>query len=278
MTYGQLKFRMTQMFPSVSLDLIEGWIGDRYAEILGELPWSRLTVFAQLLTSAPYTVGTVSLTAGSTAITLTAGTWTAGMTGRAFRATGRSEFYEFTCGSAATATLDRPYEGPTSLAAGYSIFQSVYPLPADCVLLQDNAFAGLRRFDHSGMPGSRETGTPNTWASYMDDGSTPPRMQVELSPIPDKAIGIAYSYMADAAPLTATSRILQVWMDPAAMVEGVVSKIKRYLKDYVGAQMADVDAKRGLDGMREAEARGMAPAQMKLDSYYTSHRSKRWGR
>jgi hypothetical protein len=285
-TYGQLKLRMVQMFPGLSLDLIEGWINDRHAEILGELPWSHQDVQGMLITTAPYTTGTVAVTNGSAAVTLTTGTWTTAMTGRAFRVTGRSEFYEFTRVTDTTGTLDRVYEGTTSSAAGYSIFQHIYPLPADCRLLNEDAFSdalgGLKRFTHAQLnesdPSRKATGTPQGWASYMDDNSVPPRMQVELWPIPDTATGIPFTYSADADDLTATSTIIKVWMQPSALVEGVTALIKRHLKDYAGAQLAAVAAGAALKNMRTSEAQGMAPAQMRLDSYYTRHRHKRFCR
>jgi hypothetical protein len=272
------------MFPGVSLDLIEGWCNDWYAAILGELPWSRLNVQSRLLTTAPYSAGTAAVVGGSAAIAGVGTTWVTEMSGRAFRVAGRSEFYEFTWLTATTGTLDRPYEGTTSATAGYSIFQNVYPLPADCRLVNDDAFSDMYgpmvRFTHGELnesdPSRIQTGTPRAWASYMDDSSTPPRMQVEIWPIPDVAIGIPFTYVGDAAPLTDTSTILQVWMQPTALVEGIVAKVKAHLKDYPGAQLAMLAAKSALQNMRTSEAQGMAPAQMKLDSYYTRHRANRW--
>ena len=284
MTYGSLKFRLTKMFPGLDADVLEGFCNDRYAEILGELPWSRLTVQSRLLTTAPYSTGTAAVVGGSAAVTGLGTAWAIEMSGRAFRVTGRSEFYEFTWLTATTGTLDRPYEGPDSPLAGYSLFQNVYPLPADCRLLNDDAFSDIYgpmvRSTHGELnesdPWRLQTGTPRAWASYMDDSSTPPRMQVEIWPVPDLAVGIPFTYVGDAAPLTDTSTILQVWMQPTALVEGIVGKIKAYLKDYAGAQLAMLAAKSALQNMRTSEAQGMAPAQMKLDSYYTAHRRRRW--
>src|ERR1700690_775250 len=213
MTYGQLKLRLTQMFPGVSLDPLEGWAGDRYSEILGELPWSRLDATAILETVAPYVTGTVAVTAGSAAIALTGGTWISSMTGRAVRVAGDNAFYSFSYSSATTGLLDRPYEGTTATAAAYSIYQSVYPLPADCRLLADNAFGRMVRFPQAHLnesdPLRVATGTPTVWTSYMDDLSTPPNMQVEIWPAPSEAIGIPYTYSADAGDLASTATILQ---------------------------------------------------------------------
>jgi hypothetical protein len=279
MTYGDLKLRLTQAFPGVSLDLIEGWIGDRYAEILGELPWSRLNVDAVLETTAPYTTGPVAVFRGSTAIAGTGTTWVTGMSGLQFRVAGRDEFYTFTWLTATTGTLDRPYEGPSAAGSSYSIFQNVYALPANCRTLQDTAFDKLQRFSIAQLnqsdPCRVQSGTPTAWASRMDDNSTPPNMEVELYPVPDQAIGIPYTYVSEAADLSSTSTILQVWMQPAALVEGVTGRIKAHLKDYTGATFHATLAKAALQNMRTSEAQGMAPAVMQLDSYYTRHRLRR---
>src|ERR1035437_10274292 len=161
--------------------------------------------------------------------------WGTEMRGRAFRVAGRSEFYEFTWLTATTGTLDRPYEGTTSATAGYSIFQNVYPLPADCRLVNDDAFSDMYgpmvRFTHGELnesdPSRIQTGTPRAWASYMDDSSTPPRMQVEIWPIPDVAIGIPFTYVGDAAPLTDTSTISRSGCSPLPWWKASSPRLKR---------------------------------------------------
>jgi hypothetical protein len=283
MTYGQLKKRLVAAFPGISLDLIEGWINDRYAEILGELPWTRLNLQANLQTIAPYSTGTVAVTLGSAAVTLTAGVFTAAMTTRAFRAAGRDEFYRFTYVSATTGTLDRVYEGPAATAATYVIFQNVYVLPSDCRLLEDDAFSTswgtLTRMAHGQLndadPTRAVTGKPQIWASYMDDSSTPPLMRIELVPYPDLAIGIPFTYAADAGELTDTGTIIKVWLQPSALVEGATSRIKAHLKDYNGAVLHRKWSEEALVTMRGAEAQGMGMAKIELDPYYTAHRSGR---
>lgn len=81
MTLGQLKLRLLKQFPGLDLDVLEGFISDRYSEILQELPWSRLSTDAVLQTTAPYTSGTVTVTQGSSTLALADGTWTAARTG-----------------------------------------------------------------------------------------------------------------------------------------------------------------------------------------------------
>jgi hypothetical protein len=288
MTYGDLKFRLSQMFPGVSLDIIEGFINDRYAEVLGELPWSRLNVQAVLSLTAPYTTGTVAVTQGSASIALTGGAWDSTMTGRGFRVAGQSEYYQFSFSSSTAATLDRPFEGVTAAAAGYSVFQAVYPLPADCRLLEGNCFAApgfgeLTRTTHVEIdafdPGRLVVGAPTKFAVYMDDSNAiPPQMQVEVWPVPNVSMGLPFTYASDAGDLASTTTVLQAWLQPAALVEGSIGKIKAFLKDYTGAAFHGVAAKAALMNMRTSEAQGLAPAKMQLDSYYTRHRTKRWCR
>jgi len=91
-------------------------------------------------------------------------------------------------------------------------------------------------------------------------------------------MAIPFEYVAEADSLNSTGTILQIWMQPSALIEGVVARIKRHLKDYPGAQLAAAAASDALKTMRRAEAHVMGPAHMQLDSYFTSHRSKRWSR
>lgn len=284
MTRGDLQFRLAKAFPGIDQDLIEGWIGDAYQDLLAELSWTRLKVQAILQTTAPYSTGTVTVTRGSNAVTLTGGAWTTVMTGRAFRLSGRSEFYEFTYASATTATLDRVYEGPDATAAGYSIFQHVYPMPANCRILEDDTFSTfspgpLSRLSRTELnrsnPARTLAGTPLSWASYMDDTSDPPRMQVELSPYPDSAIGIPFAYVAEADTPGDTSTALLPWIQPTALVESVTAKIKRHLKDYAGAREHKMESEMALKQMRANDARRQGPLRIELPDFYTAHRQRR---
>lgn len=286
MTFGQLKLRMLKQFPGLDIDILEGFISDRYGEILEAMPWTRLLTMAVLQTTAPYNTGTVTMTQGAAAATLTGGAWDATMNGRALRVAGRPEYYEFTFNTATTATLDRPYEGPTGAGAGYSIVQFIYPLPANCRILPDDGFASmmsgeLRRFTRDQLnsldPSRLSIGTPRVWASYMDDGSVPPRMQIELNPIPDSAIGIPFEYIAELAAPDSSGAAFAAWMEPAtALVEGVTAKVKRHLKDYNGAQLAKAEAAEALSTMRGNEAQRMPNTQMRLAGHFTAHRRRRW--
>lgn len=284
MTVGKLKLRMLKQFPGTDLDVLEGFISDRYGEIIQELAWSRLNISAILQTVAPYVAGTVTVAAGSSNITLTGGAWTAQMSDRFFRVGGRAEFYGFHYVSATTGLLDRPYEGPSNLAAGYKVYQSIYSLPPDVRILPEDGMSGefgpLTRTDWAELnvisPTRSAFGAPKWWAPRMDDSNTPPGMQVELYPIPDQAYTIPYEYVGEVATPNGTSAAFQVWMEPAtALVEGVTAKILRLRGEYTGAQIAMAEAARTLKVMRANEAQRMGTAQMKMGSHYTRHRARR---
>lgn len=292
MNLGTLRFRLSKAFPGVDADLIDGWIGDVYDEILAVLPWSRTAVHSILRTTAPYDTGTVSLVEGSADVILDDGVWSNDMTGRAFRVAPRNEYYEFTYASPTTGTLDRPYEGPSAGAAGYSIFQTVYPLPADVRSIEDDAFGTFGAWwtqgpvQRSSRAELRMLGVafdssaygwgPIRWATYMEDSSVPPRQQIEFWPIPTAAIGIPFTYYAEAPAIGEdSSRIMQLWMQPSALIEGTTAKIKRHLQDYAGGREHDAQYQRAVSLMIGEEARRMGGMQMELADYYTSHRRRR---
>jgi hypothetical protein len=197
------------------------------------------------------------------------------------------DIYTFTYVSATSGALDRPYEAATGTALAYSLFQSIYTMPANCGLLDDNAFSQfslgpLLRMDWSQLnqadPSRSQTGTPGYWATSMDDDSTPPNMQVELYPVPDQVYALPYKYQAEGPALSGTSVALLAWLQPGALMEGVTAKINAHLKDIPGAQFALACYNRALKTMRRAEAQGMTPANMQLSDFYISHRWKRWNR
>lgn len=114
MTYGQIRLRLSQMAPGVPLELIDGWLGDRYTQILDLLPWKRLEGETVIQSPASYQAGTVTVTQGSAAIAGSGTNWTSALTGLMIRINSGPEFYTFTYVSSAGGTLDRPYEASTN--------------------------------------------------------------------------------------------------------------------------------------------------------------------
>jgi hypothetical protein len=113
MNYGQIRLRLTKAVPGVDLELIDGWMQDRYAQILDELPWKRLEGESVFQVPPSYAAGTVAAIQGNSAIVGTGTTWTTAMTGRAIKINNGNEFYQFTCTDATHGTLDRPFEQAT---------------------------------------------------------------------------------------------------------------------------------------------------------------------
>ena len=149
---------------------------------------------------------------------------------------GAADVYTFTATDVADGTLDRPYEGVTATAASYTLSQAIYTLPANCRLLEDTAFSSfpfgpLLRMQRNQLDRTdsarAQTGCPGVWASFMDDHSAPPNMQVELWPVPDTVYALPYAYVGDPGPMSAnpagTSTFLQIWMQPAAILAGCSS-------------------------------------------------------
>lgn len=121
MTYGSLRLQLKKLAPAIDQEIIDGWIQDRYTEILDRLPWKRLEAESTIAAPDSYTIGTLTATQGSTAITGLGTTWTAAMTGLMIRIANGQEYYQFTYVSATTGTLDRNYEGATGSITGEAI-------------------------------------------------------------------------------------------------------------------------------------------------------------
>jgi len=283
MTYGQLRLILTKSAPGVDPDLLDGWIDGRYMEILDRLQWDRLHVESVLQTVAPYETGTVLATEGSTSLTLSAdaGSWMSAMTGRGIRIGERNEYYEFTHVGAKSGSLDRGFEGASTVGAGYMIFQSVYPLAADCRFVEDlrslDPPGALTRFTRSQLdasfPNRPRTGTPAIWAPYMDDQSDPPRMQLELYPIPDTTKGLPITYVADKAALSAgtTSATLLPWLRPAALIEGVRADILAHQGESTSAGFAEKRFDKLVGGMALAEARRQGASRWRIHPRFSRH-------
>lgn len=80
-----------------------------------------------------YSTGTVEVTNGSTAITFTGATLTAGMAGRKIRFSGSNPYYRISSVNvgAGTAVLEYAYQGTTNATATYTIYRDEYRLAPD---------------------------------------------------------------------------------------------------------------------------------------------------
>jgi len=96
--------------------------------------WAFLQAQSQIVFTAEYATGTVTVTNGSTSVVGSGTTFTVGMTGRKFRA-GGNEVYTVTYVDATHLTLNVGYVGASASGLSYSLFLDTYALPADCAQL-----------------------------------------------------------------------------------------------------------------------------------------------
>lgn len=90
----------------------------------------RKTNGLYLTTKAPYVIGTIQLTNGSTAVTGTGTVWVAGHTGMRLALSYDGASYVFTRTGATTGTLDRAYQGADGSGLAYVLYQDTYALDA----------------------------------------------------------------------------------------------------------------------------------------------------
>ena len=280
MTYGLLRFLITKENVSADLDLVDGYIQARYTEILDQLPWKRQEAESVIQSPASYVTGTITTTQGSNVITGLGTTWTAAMNGLMIRIAAQNEFYQFTFVSATSATLDRGYEWPGASLLSYRIDQAVFLLPADCRILRS-----VRPLHDRGSPldpctpheldklakNRNRYGTPLYYAQSWDSFSSPPRMQVELFPVPDSpnsagaTLSWACDYVFDPAVIdpTATTVSQLPWVRPAALQAAVRADFLRLAKDWTGAEAMDERAKELVQTMLKVNAAQRGPQVIK---------------
>jgi hypothetical protein len=96
-----------------------------------DLPYLMTEGF--ITTVAPYEIGTVAMTNGSTSVIGTDTVWTSAMIGRKIRFNGENAYYRIaSVTDGTTIVLEVPYQGTTDTDATYSIYKDEYRLPADC--------------------------------------------------------------------------------------------------------------------------------------------------
>jgi hypothetical protein len=114
----------------------------------------------------------------------------------------------------------------------------------------------------------------------MDDLSTPPRVQVELNPIPEEVLAVPFWYTQDPELFDAgdTGDFFAPWLDPDEILLAVEGLARRLEKDYAGAQLAEGLRQSVATETNEAENRRIGPQPIKMSGYYTRHNRRRWQR
>jgi len=213
MTWGSLRLVLATASPSVSLDLLDSWLLERYESVLEATDWSGLKTHVTIQSQAAYqsVLDTVTLTVGSTTVTGLGTAWTAALGGQRFYRPGDTVIYTVSFVDPLTLMLDRPYEGtgadtPGTIRAAspYVLMQNVYPLPNDVrsIVTVLNPISGrpMGPFSKDGLDmsvGSRSLiGDPQSWAPCDDTPESKPPVikQIEFYPPPRYARGFVIEY------------------------------------------------------------------------------------
>ncbi len=286
MTYGQLRLQIKQENPDAGLEKIDGWIQDRYTEILDRVEWKRTEAESIIQVPASYATGTVTATLGSASIVGVGTTWTAAMTGRMIRVGDLSEYYQFTFVDVTHGTLDRTWEHPDTADSAYRIDQAVYLLPNDCRIVK--AVRGLHDFELelervtpgelNRRAGQRRTyGAPTMYAPTFDNFSDPPIMQVELYPVPEspntggEVLSYVVTYDFDSSLIApgSTSASLLPWVRPQALKAGV--KASKFLdkENFAAAEKLQQEMDRLVAIMARVNTAQIGPEPIRLAPEYT---------
>lgn len=267
----------------MDLKILDRYLNDRLQTIVRHNAWTRLKGEATLQTAAIYETGTVAITNGLTALILTGGTWTAGMTGREIRLQEDGPLYVFTRTADTTGTIDRAYEGETATEASYRILQRIYSLPSDLGSLTsikvpftnlDLDQTGLEELDK--LDAARTSyGRPQTFTPIKDSSDTPPVPRIELWPIPEVSEGYPLRYQKRVARITSTSTYIPDWISTECLFAGVEADLLALAKDYNGAQAKEQKFGQLLSEMLKEDCRRRVPQQLRMADRFTRHRAER---
>ena len=191
-------------------DVVKQAINDIDEEICESHNFGWLYGDSSFITTAPYSIGTVTATAGSTTITGSGTTFTAGMVGR--KITLENAFYEISAYVSGTEiTLGTAYAGAGGAGLTYKIYQNEYSLSSDAEdvlsMYQENNPRKLTNVELSFLdahyPQRNSYGYPSMYAiiGYDSNGY----MKVEVYNIPDQARNIYYRMKKRVTVLSADS-------------------------------------------------------------------------
>lgn len=214
--------------------------------------WRHLEVYPpyQLLTVAPYTTGTIALTAGSTAVVGTGTAFAAGHVGQVLQVEGESTWYYLSAvADAEHMTLRVGYAGDTASDLAFTIWSIRYATPSDlsmdrvkALMLQDPAREVLyideteRQRQSPNMLSS--TGSPQNYTLISDN-------DLIFWPPPDAAYVVDVMYQRNFLPVTTDRRSIDF---PETM--------HRVIQDYATAvAWRDKNDEQALECEQRAEAR-----------------------
>jgi hypothetical protein len=282
-TLGQIALRIQKQHPACDPELVEGWIEDRYRQILDAVPWPRQDRKTVVHLPAQFAAGQIDVNGGSADVFLrdTAEAWTAEMGGRALLVGTDRVLYEFRWVSATEGLLDRNYEG-TIGKYGYRLAVRYVRLPVEARLVRSvrHSEGGyIDEFSRADFTRARgegtETGTPRMWC-WSYESETP---SLEVYPLPERATSLEVDFTADTS-IDATRKTLALdsWLNPSLIVEGVKADVLRAEKDLAGARESELrfDALLQQAIGKSAERRAPLPLRPRDGDARTAHRVRRW--
>ena len=290
--FGQVRSRLMQLpcGVGVHLDIIDGYINDRYQAILAAFPWTRLRIESAIQAVAAYTTGTIAVSTASQTLTGTSTVWTAAMNDRWIRIAGRPELYRFTYVSATSATIDQPYEGTTAeTAATYSIFQNTFALtePLEEIesiknprLYSDLDMVSTEFLDEIDPSRTNDFAQPYWYAPYQD--STGFIRQVEIYPAPNTAEAYPVIGKRGVVRMTEPQDQFLQWVSVEAIFAGAEADLLAMKGDLNGTQIKEAKYQSLLMDMKAKDARRMPVGQLQPEDRITQHRrdrvTRRYGR
>ncbi len=124
-TFEQLYKRLRVWYPEVPLSIAEDCVNTALSEALSNMEWSGLRGYGEFRLAAPFTTGTVSVTAGSATVTGAGTGWTSALVGQQFFITQGPYYTVISVESSTSLTLDRVWAMDDATGQAYNI-QTIY--------------------------------------------------------------------------------------------------------------------------------------------------------
>lgn len=131
-TYADIWNRVLLRAPDVGPLIAQDFVRNAWRRLQQKRRWSWLVQYAQWISPAVYSTGTVAVTQGSTTVTGSGTAWSSTQLYRQFRIGVTAPIYTITAvdAGAQTLTLNYAYGGATAPAGtSYEIYQCFFPVP-----------------------------------------------------------------------------------------------------------------------------------------------------
>lgn len=190
------------------------WINETYKKLASEANWPWLLKRDVIQTVTDITTGTVSISAGDTALTFSSGPAASVANDYRIRFSDTDDWYDISAhtAGATSATLADAYLGDSAISAGtYTLRKYFYSLPSDVdrivfmVQARNNQKLDYRDYRDlkSIIPDSESTGKPRIFSINQLDSSN--NWQATFHPFPDAKMNIDMWYYRTITELSADS-------------------------------------------------------------------------